>query len=159
MAFTRLIWSFQTHPGTAGFGGLDRNYDKAFQFGFYASIGWSNILHVEIQSLLVGLKLCWKARFRKFICYYDSLHVVQLVSLSTHCFHHYANMLEIIRVYMKKDWNFSLHQTLREGNAWADILAKLGVTCIDTLVTVYKLPQFLSSSLLVNIVGVSFIRT
>jgi hypothetical protein len=39
VAFTRLIWSFQTHPGTAGFGGLDRNYDKAFQFGFYASIG------------------------------------------------------------------------------------------------------------------------
>jgi hypothetical protein len=62
------------------------------------------------------------------------------------------NMLEIIRAYMKKDWNFSLHQTLRESNAWVDILAKLGVNRMDTLVTVYELPQFLSSALLVNIV-------
>lgn len=100
-----------------------------------------------------------KAGFRKFICYYDSVHMVQLVSMSTHHFHHYANMLEIIRAYVKKDWKFSLHQNLREGNAWTDILAKLGVNCIDTFVMVYELPQFLSSALLVNIVGVSFIRT
>lgn len=83
--------------------------------------------HTEIHALLVGLKLCWQAGFQKVICYSGSLHVVQLVSMGIHHFHHYANMLEIIRAYTKKDWNFSLHQTLREGNARADILAKLGV--------------------------------
>jgi hypothetical protein len=66
-------------------------------------------------------------------------------------------MLEIIRAYMKKDWNFSLHQTLCEGNGCADILEKLGANRMDTLVTVYKLLLCLSSALLFNIVGAFFI--
>jgi len=39
------------------FGGLVRNHDGAFQFGFYGIIGLSNILHVEIQVFLAGIKL------------------------------------------------------------------------------------------------------
>jgi len=89
-----------------------------FNFGFYGSVGLSNILHAEIQALLVGIKLCWQAGLRKVMCFSDSLHVVQLVKEGTSLFHHYANELEIIRDFMKKDWTISLHHTFREGNIW-----------------------------------------
>jgi len=37
------------------------------------------------------------------MCFSDSLHVVQLVKEGTSQFHHYANELDIIRDFMKKD--------------------------------------------------------
>ena len=72
------------NPGQSGFGGLVRNQEGNFYFGFYESIGWSNMLHVEIQALLIGIKLCWQAGFKKVICFSDSLHVVKLVAMGTH---------------------------------------------------------------------------
>ena len=53
--------------------------------------------------------------------------------MDTHHFQ-YANMLEIIIVYKKKNWNFTLHHILCERNACANILvlAKLGDNCMDT---------------------------
>jgi len=39
----------------------------SFQFGFHRSICRSNILRAEIETLLVSLKLCWLANFRKII--------------------------------------------------------------------------------------------
>jgi len=107
-------------------------HEGNFHSGFYGSIGWSNVLHVEIQALLIGIKLCWQAGFKKVICYSDSLHVVKLVTMETHRYHHYANMVEIIKDYMKKDWSFLLKHTLREGNACADILANMGAN-LETL--------------------------
>lgn len=128
-------------------------------FGFYGSVGLSNILHAEIQALLVGIKLCWQAVFRKVKCFSDSLHVVQLVKEGTSQFHHYANELEIIKDFMKKDWTISLHHTFHEGNACADVLAKLGATNVDPLIVLQEPPSSLSLALLVDARGVSFVRT
>jgi len=54
-----------------------------------------------------------------------TLHVVQLVMKETTRFHHYVNLLELIRMYLAKDWSISIHHILREGNSCADILAKM----------------------------------
>jgi len=67
--------SMLTNPWKAGYGGLILKHNGSFQLGLYGSVGISNILHVEIQVLLSGVKLCWKAGYRKHICYSDSLHV------------------------------------------------------------------------------------
>jgi hypothetical protein len=37
-----------TNPKKADFGGLVRNFQGTFRFGFYGSIGLSNTLHAEI---------------------------------------------------------------------------------------------------------------
>jgi len=58
------------------YGGLIHKHDGSFLRGFLGSVGISNTLHVEIQALLTGRKLCWEARYRKFVCFSDSLHVV-----------------------------------------------------------------------------------
>jgi len=148
-----------TNLGKVGFGGLVHNHDGTFQFGFYGSVGLSNILHAEIQALLVGIKQCWQTEFRKVMCFSDSLHVVQLVKEGTSQFHHYANELEIIQDFMKKDWTISLHHTFREGNACADVLAKLGATNVDPLIVLQEPPYSLSLALLADAYGVSFVRT
>ena len=71
--------------------------------------------HFNLVSMGVGIKLCWQTGFRKVMCFSDSLHVVQLVKEGTSQFHHYANELEIIRDFMKKDWTISLITPFAKG--------------------------------------------
>jgi ribonuclease HI len=101
-----------TNPGKAGYGGLIRKHDGSFELGFSDSIGISNILHAEIQALLTSVKLCWDARYRKLTCYSNSLQVVKLLMKETTRFHHYAYLLELIRMYLVKDWSISIHHIL-----------------------------------------------
>jgi hypothetical protein len=117
------------------------------------------VLHTEIQALLIVIKLCWQAGLRKVICYFDSLHVVKLVTMRTHQYHHYVNVVEIIRDYMKKDRNVILKHTLSEENACSDILAKMKANCVDSLILVNESFPNPSSALIANIRRVSFIRT
>jgi len=93
------------------------------------------------------------------MCFSDSLHVVQLVAKETLRFHHYVNLLELIRSYLVKDWDISIHHILREGNSCADILAKKGANHMGPLVKVHEQLPCLSLALLADVVGVSFIRT
>jgi len=56
-----------TNPGQAGYGGIVHNSGGKFLFGFYGSVGLSNILHAEIQALLTGITLCCEAGFKKIV--------------------------------------------------------------------------------------------
>jgi len=148
-----------TNPRKAGYGGLVRNFEGKFQFAFYGSVGLSNILHAEIHALMIGIKLCWEAGYKKLACFSDSLHVVHLLSKEVSRLHHYANLLERIQMYLDKVWDISIHHIFREGNSCADILAKLGADHSESLVMVHQPLSCLSSTLLADAMGVSFIRT
>ncbi|MCI10314.1 ribonuclease H protein [Trifolium medium] len=50
---------------TAGYGGLLRNIDGEFIWGFYGATAIQNILFAEIMAIWYGLKLCWECGFRK----------------------------------------------------------------------------------------------
>jgi len=65
-----------THQGKAGYGWLVRNFEENFQFAFYGNVGLSNILNAEIHALMIGIKLCCEAGYKKLVCFSDSLHVV-----------------------------------------------------------------------------------
>jgi len=71
------------------------------------------------------------------MCFSDSLHVVQLVKEGTSQFHH----------------------TFSKGNAYADVLAKLGATNVDPLIVLQEPPSSLPLALLADARGVSFVRT
>jgi len=114
-----------TNTRKAGYGGLIRKHDGSFQLDLFGSAGISNILHAEIQDLLTGVKLCSDAGYRKLICCSDSLRVMQLVMKETTRFYHYANLLELLRMHLAKDWSISLYHILREGNSRVVILAKM----------------------------------
>jgi hypothetical protein len=46
------------NPSKVNNGGLIWKHDGSFQLGLFRSVGISNILHAEIQTLLIGEKLC-----------------------------------------------------------------------------------------------------
>jgi len=85
--------------------------------------------------------------------------VVHLVSKEVSRCHHYANLLERIQVYLDNELDISIHHIFREGNSCADILAKLGANHLESLVMVHQPLSCLSSALLADAMGVSFIRT
>jgi len=118
----------------------------------------SNILHAEIHVLLNRIKFCWETRYKKLVCFSDSLHVVHLVSKEALRLHHYVNLLELIRMYLDKECDISIHHIFRERNSCADILEKLGINHFESLVMIHQLLSCLSSVLLTDM-GVSFIRT
>jgi len=60
---------------------------------------------------------------------------------------------------MKKNCTRSLHHTFHEGNACADVIAKLEATNVDPLIELQEPPYSLSLALLANGCGVSFVRT
>lgn len=94
------------NSGKANYGGLIRKHDGSFLRGLFGSVGISNILHAEIQTLLIGIKLCWETGYRKLMCFFDFIHVVELVMKDISRFHHYSNLLELIQNYLDKDWFF-----------------------------------------------------
>lgn len=57
------------NPGPAGFGGLARNPDGGWIFGFSGHIGHSDVLKAELLGISTGLKLSWERGIRELTCY------------------------------------------------------------------------------------------
>jgi len=131
-----------TNPEKESYGGLIRKHDRSFQLGFSGSVGISNILHAEIQALLTSVKLCWDAGYKKLTCYSNSLQIVELLTKENTKFHHYAYLLELIRMSIVKDWSISIQHIL-----W------------DHLITFNESLRCLTSTLLNNALDLSFSRT
>ena len=92
-----------TNPGKIGSRGLVRNFKVCFQFVFYGRVSLSNILHAEMYVLMIEIKLWWEAGYKKLVCFSDTHHVAHLVSKEMSKLHHYANLLELITVYLVKE--------------------------------------------------------
>ncbi|KEH26098.1 hypothetical protein MTR_6g445010 [Medicago truncatula] len=54
--------------------------------------------------------------------------------------------------YGSVDWTIYLHHTFREGNAYDDVLSKLGTNNVDHLIVLQERPSSLSSALLADVV-------
>jgi len=64
--------------------------------------------------------------------------------------HHYINLLELIQIYLVKEWDISIHHIFRERNSYADILAKLGAKHSESLVMMHQPLSCLSLALLAD---------
>jgi ribonuclease HI len=120
-------------PAT-GFGGLLRNNFGTFLKGFYGTASRPSVLYAEIIAILHGLELCWNNGFRNILCYSDSLQAVSLLKNGVSPHHQFANEIQRIRHLLSKDWTVAIDHTFREGNACADILAKMGTSANSSLV-------------------------
>lgn len=121
-------------------------------------IGFSNNLHVELLGLFHGPKLAWDKGFRVVKCYSDSTHAIQLVSSKVDKWHIYAAVIKNISELITRSWTVVLEHTLHEGNASADILAKIGAGDSNCFIVHDRPPPGLENLLLVDATGVSFIR-
>jgi hypothetical protein len=86
------------------------------------------------------------------------VQVVSLIKNSVSPHHHFANEILRIRQLLSKDWNIVINHTFREGNACADLLAKMGAYANLPLVILEDPPSQLSSALQADAWGVAFVR-
>ncbi|CAJ2636522.1 unnamed protein product [Trifolium pratense] len=110
------------------------------------------------MAIWYGLKLCWERGFRKVLCCSDSLLSVNLIKEGVTAHHRLANEICCFRKLLANDWEVILTHTLREGNACADVLAKLGANSDSPLVNVPTPPRDLVKPLWDDAWGVEFIR-
>jgi ribonuclease HI len=114
------------NPGPSGFGGVLRQDNGNWIFGFAGTVGISTILHVELLAIYHGLKVAWDQGYRNIICYSDSTLSIQLVEGEVSPWHHYASILANIKALVKRNWSICFKHTMREANSVADLLAKTG---------------------------------
>jgi ribonuclease HI len=122
-------------PNTAGYGGLIRDNNWNFVMGFYGAATVISILFAELMAVLHGLQLCWENGFKQIMCYSDSLQTISLIRYGVSVHHRFANEVASIRQLLARDWDVVVDHTLREGNACADVLAKMGALVTAPLVT------------------------
>ena len=118
----------------------------------------SEVLYAEILALLKGLELCWEARYKKLVCYSDSLTMVNLVNNGVRSYHFYNNMIMKFHQLLGRDWPCSLNQTLRKGNQCANVLVKMGVASSCLLEVIYAPPLMLLEPLRADATEVVFLR-
>jgi ribonuclease HI len=152
------VWEFVRFFEQCRVWGLLRNQDGEFIWGFYGAAPLQNILFAEILAILHGLKLCWERGFRKVLCCSDSLLSVNLIKQGVTVHHRFANEISCIRKLLNNAWEVNLTHTLREGNACADVLAKLGANSDSSLVIIDTAPSDLARPLWDDAWGVEFIR-
>ncbi|GAU48830.1 hypothetical protein TSUD_190600 [Trifolium subterraneum] len=143
---------------TAGYGGLIRDSNGVFLSGFYGTATVQSILFAELMAVLHGLQICWESGFRRITCFSDSLQIVNLIRDGVSAHHRFSNEVFIIHQLLAKDWEVVIGHTFREGNACADVLAKMGAASDSTLVTISTPPCDLSMPLLADAHVVVFIR-
>jgi hypothetical protein len=57
------------NPGASGFGGVLKNSDGSWIGSFSGSVGFSNVLPVELLALYDGLRMAWDKGLRTLVCY------------------------------------------------------------------------------------------
>jgi hypothetical protein len=68
------------------------------------------------------------------------VQVASLIKNSVSPHHHFANEILRIRQLLSKDWNIVINHTFQEGNACADLLAKMGAFANSPLVILEEPP-------------------
>jgi hypothetical protein len=105
-----------------------------FVLGFYGAAIVQSILYAELTTVLHGLQLCWENGFRRISCYSDSLQTVSLIRLGVSTHHRFANEVFSICQLLARDWDGVINHMLWEGNAFADVLSKMGALSTGPLV-------------------------
>ncbi|MCH85317.1 ribonuclease H protein, partial [Trifolium medium] len=125
---------------------------------FAGNIGFSNILHAELLTMYHGLNLAWELDIKDMICYSDSKTAINLIEKPINEWHHFAAILHNIKDLLAMDWRVTVVHTLREGNACADYLAKLGARNVEVFSLLATLPVGIKLFLLADASGSWFTR-
>ncbi|GAU44585.1 hypothetical protein TSUD_136320 [Trifolium subterraneum] len=117
----------------ADFGCLIREGDDSWIIGFNGFLGISNNTFAELMAVFNGLKIARERGYTRIHCFSDSQTVVDAISKDLNFFHCYAAVIASIKDLLQLDWEVHISHSLREGNASADFLAKLGSANEDKL--------------------------
>ncbi|XP_042950232.1 uncharacterized protein LOC122282338 [Carya illinoinensis] len=113
------------NPGSSGAGGIIRDMHGNMVLSFSCSLGVGSNNHAELKALLIGLKYCRALGLNQVDIESDSLICVSWIQ-KKHCGVWYLEDFweEAMRLYA--GGVFTIHHVYREGNASANLLAKMG---------------------------------
>jgi ribonuclease HI len=115
-------------------------------------------LHAELMAIYHCLVLAWGLGIKELLCYSDSATVIKLIYDPVNAWHHYAVIILNIKDLFARDWRVKVFHPLREGNASADFLAKLGAHNLKAFSPIAVTPAEMNLLLLADASGTLFFR-
>ncbi|KAL4311976.1 hypothetical protein GQ457_01G025270 [Hibiscus cannabinus] len=110
--------------GSATIGGVIRDDQGNWIFGFSKSVGICSVLTTELWAILVGLRHVWRLGFRKIEVETDNVEVARILDRTSNVFSENAMALSI-GALLTLDWDIVTRHIPRTANGVADRLAKL----------------------------------
>lgn len=106
-------------------GGLLRDEEGVWQWGFVADIQCPTVLESEIEAIRIGLSIAWERRVQKIEVESDSKEAISLVMDQQILNHPLQQKIEECRELLHKPWDTKVRWIARSGNMVADAIAKL----------------------------------
>ncbi|KAL3533888.1 hypothetical protein ACH5RR_007409 [Cinchona calisaya] len=139
-------------PGSTGGGGLLRNDQGLWIFGFAVNIGKSTSLVAELWAIWKGLEISWDLGLKHLEIESNSLFGVQIIQEATENQQHYS-LINHIRELLSRDWECQLSHYWREGNSCADVLAKMSLGLSLGVTLLPEPPDIVKSDLSADVMG------
>ncbi|GLT51765.1 hypothetical protein SLA2020_251510 [Shorea laevis] len=115
--------SAQNSHGVSVAGGLCRDSQGNWQFGFHVQLGVGHAIRAEIYAILKALELAWQKGYRNIIIESDSLLAIHKINFGATHRDPYGNLVSRCRALLHRDWNCELQHIFREANNCADTMA------------------------------------
>lgn len=123
----------------AGCGGLFRDKDGNWIFGYYGKIIWETSLAAELWAIYRGLTIILEKNMQNVVIESDSLMAVNLINEEFEGSHPQSNMIYETRA-LKSRTGAILNHISRNANECADHLARLGAEQNEHLVLMDTMP-------------------
>jgi hypothetical protein len=91
-------------------------------------------------------------------CRSDSKEALSLIHKPIFKPHKYVGIIDRIKELISRDWTVSFVHTYREGNQYADFMAKLGANAMDCFGIFQEPPACLASLLFSDAMGTPYKR-
>lgn len=127
----------------ASCGGLLRDEDGHFIFGFAPNLGSCSILAAELWGIFHGLRMAWNRGFQNIVVYSDSKNAIDLLTAGCVRSHAYFNLIEAIHRIHQGSNSIRWKHILREANQVANCLAKFGLDLDSQFRIFYVSPSFI----------------
>ncbi|XVF32879.1 hypothetical protein REPUB_Repub17cG0121000 [Reevesia pubescens] len=111
------------NPGLTAIGGIARDNEGMWLWGFSKLNGHGTVLKAEISAILLGLKIAWEKGYRRVFVESDSLLAVKKLTGSPSRTDPLFHLIFQCQLFIAKEWDCMISHIFREANYCADHLA------------------------------------
>ncbi|KAF7814701.1 reverse transcriptase [Senna tora] len=137
---SKNIWLRLVKSASSSCGGVARNSNGSFLYGFVRNLGACSITQAELWGILSGLEVAWYQQARRVIIETDSQTARMLISQQVEDTHPSANLVCRIHGFIAREWEVVITHTYIEANFVADKLAFIGHQEARGLSVLYQPP-------------------
>ncbi|KAL4325259.1 hypothetical protein GQ457_11G023500 [Hibiscus cannabinus] len=111
--------------GNASLGGVFRNENGSWINGFARNIGQCSVLFAELWALHDCLSKAWNSNIRNLVIETDCMEIIRILNHSSNI-RIGNNLIELIRIWTRKEWQLVIRHVPRNLNHVADRMAAFG---------------------------------